>query len=66
MTETMTVPKCSMCGRERTLGGPGSEHPMDAYDYSPLQVITNAAMGWYRGDDGQVCPEDMEGTVRGQ
>lgn len=61
-----TVPTCSLCHRERTLGGAGSEHPMDAYDYSPLQAVTGSAMGWYSGDDGEVCPEDMERTIRGQ
>lgn len=60
------IPKCVMCQRERTLGGVGSEHPMDAYDYSPLQVVTGSAMGWYSGDDGEICPEDMEKTIRGK
>jgi hypothetical protein len=39
---------------------------MDAYDYSPLQVVTGSAMGWYSGDDGEICPEDMEKTIRGK
>lgn len=56
-------PKCSMCQRERTVGDP--EHKMDVYDYTPLQAITGAPFGWYSGDDGQVCPEDMEKTIRG-
>lgn len=50
---------CSMCGRERTITG------MDAYDYSPLQAIAGSAFGWYSGDDGEICPEDMEKTIRG-
>lgn len=45
------IPRCSICGRERTIA--------DAYDYNPLQVITGQPLGWYSGDDGEVCPEDM-------
>lgn len=59
MNETLRIPTCGMCGRERTLEG------MDAYDYSALQVISNQPLGWYSGDDGEVCPEDMEKMVRG-
>jgi hypothetical protein len=62
----MDVPKCSGCGRERTMGGAGSEHPMDAYDYSPLQVLTGSAVGWYSGDDGELCPEEMQAALNGQ
>lgn len=57
------VQRCSLCQRERTVGNP--DHPMDSYDYSPLQVVTGQPMGWYSGDDGEVCPEDMERTIRG-
>lgn len=60
----MNIPKCSLCQRERTLGD--GEHPMDSYDYSPLQVITNKPLGWYSGDDGEVCPECMTKTLRAQ
>lgn len=63
MNET-TPPICSLCKRERTMGTP--EHRMDAYDYSPLQVITGQPMGWYSGDDGQICPECMTETLRKQ
>lgn len=58
-----TVPTCGSCGRERTLGD--DEHPMDVYDYTPIQVVTGRPFGWYSGDDGQVCPECMEKTIRG-
>lgn len=51
------IPECSICRRQRTIGGP--DHPMDAYDYTPMQVITGQPVGWYSGDDGEVCPEDM-------
>lgn len=59
-TET---PTCGMCGRQRTAGDPA--HPMDAYDYNAVQVITGQPLGWYSGDDGEVCPEDMTEMLRG-
>lgn len=43
--------KCSSCGRERTLD--------DAYDYNPIQVATGKPLGWYSGDDGEVCQQCM-------
>lgn len=55
-----TIPKCIICGRERTVMG------MDAYDYSPMQVITGQPVGWYTGDDGQMCPEDMTKILENQ
>ncbi|QDB74936.1 hypothetical protein KNU57_gp68 [Gordonia phage Valary] len=55
---TPTVPTCGMCQRERTLA--------DAYDYNPLQVITGQPVGWYSGDDGEVCPQCMTKTLNGQ
>jgi len=58
------TPMCSVCKRRRTVGDP--EHPMDSYDYSPVQVITGQPFGWYSGDDGEVCPEDMTKMVRNQ
>lgn len=45
--------KCSMCGRERT--------PED-HDYNPVTqvlMLRSEPMGWYSGDDGEMCPEDM-------
>ena len=57
------IPKCSSCQRERTLGD--ADHPMDAYDYSPMQVITGQPIGWYAGTDGEVCPECMTKMLRG-
>ena len=39
---------------------------MDAYDYNPLQVITRQPLGWYSGDDGELCPECMTKTMRGE
>ena len=56
------TPKCSMCQRERVIGSPIFH--MDSYDYNPIQVLTGQAFGWYSGDDGEVCPECMEKTVR--
>lgn len=52
---TPVVPICSLCRRERTL--------QDAYDYNPLQAITGQPLGWYSGDDGEVCPECMAETM---
>jgi hypothetical protein len=52
------IPVCSICRRERTLTG------MDAYDYSPVQAITGAPLGWYSADDGEICPEDMTQMLR--
>lgn len=49
---------CSLCKRERTV--------YDAYDYSPLQVVTGQPVGWYSGDDGEVCPQCMAKTLNGQ
>lgn len=56
----MDVQKCSLCQRERGIQG------MDAYDYTPMQAITGQPMGWYSGDDGELCPECMTKTMRGQ
>ncbi|MBN7457589.1 hypothetical protein I3U59_22020 [Mycobacteroides abscessus subsp. abscessus] len=47
--------KCGPCGRERTL--------RDAYDYNPLQVISGQALGWYSGEDGEICPECMTALI---
>lgn len=56
--------KCSLCRRERTMGD--SEHPMDAYDYSPIQALTGQPLGWYSGEDGEVCPECMRDKLVNQ
>ena len=56
-----TPPTCSLCRRERALADP--EHPMDAYDYNPIQAITGQPFGWYSGSDGQLCPECMTTTM---
>jgi hypothetical protein len=59
----MSAQTCGSCRRERTLAD--DKHPMDAYDYSPLQVFTGQPFGWYSGNDGEVCPECMTKTIRG-
>lgn len=46
---------CSICRRERT---------DDDGEYSPLQVFTGEPFGWYSGDDGEICPEDLEALIR--
>ena len=60
----MDIPKCGSCQRERSLGD-SAEHAMDAYDYTPMQVVTGQPFGWYSGDDGEVCPECMTTMLRG-
>lgn len=61
---TSEIPTCVMCGRERMILD--GQHPMDAYDYSALQIVTGQPLGWYSGDDGEICPECMTATIRGQ
>lgn len=51
------IQRCQICRRERTLA--------DSYDYHPIQAITGQPFGWYSGDDGEICPECMESTIRG-
>lgn len=58
------IPECSICKRQRTMGH--GDYPMDSYDYSPLQVLTGKPVGWYSGEDGEVCPEDMAKLLAGQ
>lgn len=58
------VPTCSICQRKRTLGL--GNHPMDAYDYTPMQMVGGKPLGWYSGSDGEICPEDMEKMRTGQ
>lgn len=60
MSDDIDVPKCGVCSRERGLTG------MDVYPYSPLQVVTGAPLGWYSGDDGEVCPQCMTNLLRNQ
>lgn len=57
------IPVCGMCHRKRTAVDPA--RPMDSYDYTPMQAIMGQPLGWYSGDDGQMCPECMEKTMRG-
>ena len=52
------IQKCSSCGRERTIE--------DVNDYTPMQVVMGAPLGWYSGSDGEMCPEDVERVMRGQ
>lgn len=49
---------CADCGRPRTLA--------DDYDYTPLQLITGRPLGWYNGDDEQMCGECLAATMRGE
>lgn len=56
-TPASPIPTCSTCRRERTV--------QDVNDYHPLQVLSCAPLGWYTGDDGEVCPECMTRFIRG-
>ena len=49
---------CSSCGRERT--------DEDTLDYHPIQVLDGRPLGWYSGDDGEVCGKCMTQMLRGQ
>lgn len=41
---------CDDCGKTRT----------DEPDYSPMQLLLGQPVGWYSGDDGELCPADMQ------
>ncbi|MCS4593579.1 hypothetical protein KTJ89_11360 [Brevibacterium sediminis] len=49
------MPICDNCGRARTA--------RDAYDYNPLQVLTGMPIGWYSGDDGEICGDCMAALI---
>jgi hypothetical protein len=63
MVDKVEVQKCIICQRERQIG---PEHPMDSYDYNPMQVVMGQPLGWYSGDDGEICPEDITKMLRNQ
>lgn len=62
--ENIVVVRCSLCGRPRMRGT--AEYPMDDTDYSVMQVLTDKPIGWYSGEDGEVCPEDMARSLANQ
>lgn len=47
---------CAQCRRPRT--------PHDSLDYDPMQVLFGQRLGWYSGDDAEICPECMTQVVR--
>ena len=51
---------CSLCRKKRDVTGE------DALDYSPAQVIFGGPLGWYSGDDGEVCADCMYLTMNGR
>lgn len=51
-------PRCSSCWRERTT--------LDTLDYHPIQVVLGQTLGWYSGDDGELCPQCMAKTLNRQ
>ena len=52
------APNCSSCQRSRTTD--------DELDYNPTQVMFGGELGWYSGDDGEICGDCMTGLIRGQ
>lgn len=46
---------CQLCQKQRT----------DEPDYHPIQAITGAPLGWYSGDDGELCPDCFTDIIRG-
>lgn len=47
--------ECMECKREK--------EPTDD-DYNPMQVVFGAQLGWYSGDDGELCGECMSDLIR--
>ena len=45
------VPTCDVCHRQRD----PFAHREDINDYTPIQLVTGAPLGWYSGDDGEIC-----------
>ncbi|MEV4902378.1 hypothetical protein AB0K08_13675 [Citricoccus sp. NPDC055426] len=48
--------ECSSCGQPR---------PADETAYNPMQAITGGPLGWYSGDDGEICSDCMTNIIRG-
>lgn len=48
--------KCSSCGQTRA---------EDERAYNPMQAITGGPLGWYSGDDGEICGDCMTHIIRG-
>ena len=49
---------CAHCGLERTLA--------DDYDYTPLQLFTGRPLGWFNGDNEQMCGDCLGKSMRGE
>lgn len=56
MDKQATPPVCVECGRERT---------DDDINYSPTQVLFGDRIGWYSGDDAEMCGQCMAKIMRG-
>lgn len=54
MTDYEAMPVCDDCGRLRN---------GDDIDYSPMQVLMGQPVGWYSGNDGELCPQCMARMV---
>lgn len=49
---------CTSCKRTRTVN--------DDYDYTPLQIFTGRKLGWFNGENEQMCGECLTKTMKGQ
>ena len=45
---------CDVCAVQRTT------EP----DYNPADLIIRGKVGWYSGDDGEICPNDMVALLK--
>lgn len=57
ITVTPGAAVCTNCGRRRT--------EEDSLSYDPLQGVFGTALGWYSGDDGELCPNCLLGVLNG-
>lgn len=51
------MPTCDLCGNERNI---------EDTDYDLSQVISNAPLGWYSSDDGEICGRCMTALIVNQ
>jgi hypothetical protein len=49
LEEIVVEQVCAECGKVRD-GEP---------EYNAIQAITGQPLGWYSGDDGEFCPDDI-------
>jgi hypothetical protein len=51
------LPACASCTRRRREG---------EEDYHPFQAFAGGTLGWYSGDDGEICGDCLGAMMRGQ